>query len=74
MRFVGDKDFDTSRVDALVGFPPDMLRAVTLGVNNASEKAVRAVLDANPKLSHVVLQKAELHFDEFRLVLTALHR
>lgn len=74
MRFVGDKDFDTSKVDALVRFPPELLRSVTVGVNNISEKTVRDALNANPNLSHVVLRRAELHPDEYRLVLRILPR
>ena len=38
MRFVGDKDFVASKVDALVRFPADLLRSVTLGVNNRPRK------------------------------------
>lgn len=74
IRFVGDKDFDTSTVDALVKFPPDVLRSVTLGVNNTSEVIVRNALNANSKLAHVVLHKAELHPDEYRLSLAVLPR
>ena len=74
MRFAGDKDFDTSKVDALVKFPADLLRSVTLGVNNTTEKAVRDALNAKPDLLHVVLNRADLHPDEYRLTLTVLPR
>jgi hypothetical protein len=76
IRMVGDKDFDTAKVDALVSFPPDLLRSVTLGVNNTNEteKLVRHALNANSGFSHVVLHKAELHPDEYRLTLSVLPR
>ncbi len=74
IRFIGDRDFDTSKVDALVKFPPEMLLSVTLGVNNAQEKEARAALNSNGQLSHVGLFKAELHSDEYKLILTKLPR
>ncbi|HEY5505782.1 MAG TPA: DUF2971 domain-containing protein [Sedimentisphaerales bacterium] len=74
IRFVGDKGFDTSTVDALVRFPADLLRSITLGVNNTSDKTVRDALNANSKLAHVVLYKAKLHPDEYKLTLAVLPR
>ena len=74
IRFVGDKDFDTSKVDALVKFPPEMLLSVTLGVNNTQDAEVRGALAANHKLSHVILYRAQLHPDQFKLTLKKLHR
>jgi hypothetical protein len=71
---VGDREFDRTGVDSLLSFPPDALRSVTLGVNCTSANEVRAALNGNSKLQHVVLQQAELHPDEFRLMLTKLSR
>jgi hypothetical protein len=74
IRMVGDREFDRIPVDSLLFFPPDVLRSVTLGVNCTSANAVRAALNGNSKLQHVVLQQAELHPDEFALTLTKLSR
>jgi len=74
IRFVGDKEFDTSKVDALVKYPPEMLLSVTLGVNNTQETDVREALAASHDPSHVVLYRAELHLDEYNLTLKKLSR
>ncbi len=74
-RFVGDPAFQsTDHADALLPFPPDLLRSVTLGVNHESPEGVRRVLNANPQLAHVTLRQAERHVDEFRLTLVAIER
>jgi hypothetical protein len=74
IRFVGDKDFDTSKVDALIKYPPEMLLSVTLGINNVQEKEVCEALATNRELSHVILYKSELHPDEYKLMLKKLPR
>ncbi len=74
IRFINDKEFVPSRVDALVKFPPALLKSVTLGVNteNTTRAAVLTALGQNRDLDHVELRKAELHPDEYRLTLTVL--
>lgn len=75
LRFAGDPLFQsTERADALLPFPPELLRSVTLGVNHGNPDSVRRVLDANPQLAHVALRQAERHVDEFRLTLVPIER
>jgi hypothetical protein len=69
LRFFGDKDFLPNTVDSLVMFPPQLLRSVTLGVNNTAEDQVLHAITARPELAHVKLRKAEIHLDEYKLIL-----
>jgi hypothetical protein len=69
IRFAGNAGLDASGIDSLVSFPPDLLRSVTFGVNttDATKSRIRAAC-ARPELSHVRLRQAEIHPDEYRLV------
>jgi hypothetical protein len=69
IRFTGTDGLDASKVDSLVSFPPDLLRSVTFGVNTQDDTKARIrAACARSELSHVKIRQAEIHPDEYRLL------